>query len=104
MKFGPLPIGESEGVFLAQAIRRPGLTLRKGEWIGAGQIAALQAAHIAEIVAARIRRALPYVPAERIVIAPDCGMKYLPRGIAFQKMKAMVEGTRLVRKERGGGE
>lgn len=54
MKFGPLPIAESEGVFLAQAIRRPGLTLRKGEWIGAGQIAALQAAHIAEIVAARI--------------------------------------------------
>jgi molybdenum cofactor cytidylyltransferase len=54
VKFGPLPVAESEGVFLAQAIRRPGLTLRKGEWIGAGQIAALQAAHIAEIVAARI--------------------------------------------------
>jgi molybdenum cofactor cytidylyltransferase len=54
VKFGPLPIAESEGVFLAQAIKRPGLTLRKGEWIGAGQIAALQAAHIAEIVAARI--------------------------------------------------
>lgn len=54
MKFGPLPVVESEGVFLAHAIRRPGLTLKKGEWIGAGQIAALQAAHIAEIVAARI--------------------------------------------------
>jgi 5-methyltetrahydropteroyltriglutamate--homocysteine methyltransferase len=57
-----------------------------------------------EIVAARIRRALPYVAAERIVVAPDCGMKYLPRGIAFQKMKAMVDGARIVRKELGGGE
>src|SRR5262249_42220031 len=57
-----------------------------------------------EIVAARIRRALPYVAAERFVVAPDCGMKYLPRGIAFQKMKAMVEGARLVRKEFGGGD
>ena len=34
------------------------------------------------MVAARIRRALPYVPAERIVVAPDCGMKYLPRAVA----------------------
>jgi molybdenum cofactor cytidylyltransferase len=54
LKFGPLPVAESEGVFLAHAIRRPGSTLKKGEWIGAGQIAALQAAHISEIVAARI--------------------------------------------------
>ena len=45
-----------------------------------------------ETVAARIRRALPYVPAERIVVAPDCGMKYLPREVAFGKMCAMVEG------------
>jgi len=52
-----------------------------------------------ETVAARIRRALPYVPAERIVVAPDCGMKYLPREIAFGKMKAMVDGTKIVRKE-----
>src|SRR6185369_10465531 len=43
-----------------------------------------------ETVAARIRRALPHVPAERLVIAPDCGMKYLPRDVAFGKMKAMV--------------
>jgi 5-methyltetrahydropteroyltriglutamate--homocysteine methyltransferase len=56
------------------------------------------------MVAARIRRALPYVEAERIVVAPDCGMKYLPRGIAFKKMKAMVDGARIVRKELGGGE
>jgi 5-methyltetrahydropteroyltriglutamate--homocysteine methyltransferase len=54
-----------------------------------------------ETVAARIRRALPHVPAERLVIAPDCGMKYLPRDIAFGKMQAMVEGANIVRTELG---
>ena len=52
-----------------------------------------------ETVAARIRRALPHVPAERVVVAPDCGLKYLPREVAFGKMCAMVEGTRMVREE-----
>jgi 5-methyltetrahydropteroyltriglutamate--homocysteine methyltransferase len=55
-----------------------------------------------DLVASRIRRALPYVSGDRIVVAPDCGMKYLPREIAFSKMKAMVEGARVVRKELGG--
>ncbi|MGC1903465.1 MAG: hypothetical protein WA715_06560, partial [Candidatus Acidiferrum sp.] len=50
------------------------------------------------VVAERIRRALPYVAAEKMVVAPDCGMKYLPREAAFGKMKAMVEGAALVRK------
>ena len=50
-----------------------------------------------ETVAARIRRALPYVSPDRIILAPDCGMKYLPRAVAFGKMRAMVEGARLVR-------
>jgi 5-methyltetrahydropteroyltriglutamate--homocysteine methyltransferase len=50
-------------------------------------------------VAARIRRALPYVPAERIIVAPDCGLKYLPREVAFGKMCAMVEGAKIVRGE-----
>jgi len=54
-----------------------------------------------EIVAARIRRALPYVAAEDIVVAPDCGMKYLPREVAFGKMRAMVEGAKIVRAEAG---
>jgi 5-methyltetrahydropteroyltriglutamate--homocysteine methyltransferase len=54
-----------------------------------------------EQVAARIRRALPYVAKERLIIAPDCGLKYLPRDIAFGKMKAMVEGTAIVRREIG---
>jgi 5-methyltetrahydropteroyltriglutamate--homocysteine methyltransferase len=52
-----------------------------------------------DTVAARIRRALPHVPAERIVVAPDCGLKYLPREIAYAKMRAMVEGTKIVRHE-----
>src|SRR5262249_56049554 len=41
-----------------------------------------------ETVAARIRRALPYVPAERIVVAPDCGLKYLPPDLPFRNMRA----------------
>jgi 5-methyltetrahydropteroyltriglutamate--homocysteine methyltransferase len=53
-------------------------------------------------VAARIRRALPYVAAGDVVVAPDCGMKYLPRGVAFGKLKAMVEGARIVRAELAG--
>jgi 5-methyltetrahydropteroyltriglutamate--homocysteine methyltransferase len=55
-----------------------------------------------EIVAARIRRALEHVPAERVVVAPDCGMKYLPREVAFGKMCAMVAGTKIVRRELQG--
>ena len=53
----------------------------------------------AETVAARIRRALPFVRAENIIVAPDCGMKYLPRDVAFGKLKAMVAGARIVRAE-----
>jgi 5-methyltetrahydropteroyltriglutamate--homocysteine methyltransferase len=52
-----------------------------------------------ETVAARIRRALPHARAERIIVAPDCGMKYLPRDVAFAKLEAMVEGTAIVRDE-----
>ena len=52
-----------------------------------------------ETVAGRIRNALKYVSPGRLVIAPDCGMKYLPRAVAFGKMQAMVEGTSIVRKE-----
>jgi 5-methyltetrahydropteroyltriglutamate--homocysteine methyltransferase len=55
-----------------------------------------------ETIAGRIRRALPHVAAERIVVAPDCGLKYLPRDVAFGKMKAMADGAAIVRKELGG--
>jgi len=54
-----------------------------------------------EIVAARIRRALPYVRPEDVIVAPDCGMKYLPRDVAFAKMQAMVAGAKTVRAELG---
>jgi 5-methyltetrahydropteroyltriglutamate--homocysteine methyltransferase len=52
-----------------------------------------------ETVAERIRRALPFVPAANIIVAPDCGMKYLPRETAFGKMRAMVAGAAIVRGE-----
>lgn len=48
-----------------------------------------------EQVSDRIRRALDVVPRERLVVAPDCGMKYLPRELAFRKLEAMVAGARL---------
>jgi 5-methyltetrahydropteroyltriglutamate--homocysteine methyltransferase len=50
-------------------------------------------------VANRIRAALRHVPAERLVLAPDCGMKYLTRAAAFGKLKALAEGAAIVRKE-----
>ena len=50
-------------------------------------------------VADRIRRALKHVRAQDVIVAPDCGMKYLPRNVAYGKMKAMVEGARLLRAE-----
>ncbi|HJY38186.1 MAG TPA: uroporphyrinogen decarboxylase family protein [Steroidobacteraceae bacterium] len=50
-------------------------------------------------VAARIRRALPHVDPRNVIVAPDCGMKYLPRDIADAKLRAMVEGARIVREE-----
>ena len=55
-----------------------------------------------QTVAERIRRALLHVPADRVIVAPDCGMKYLPRALAFGKMKAMAEGAALVRRELAG--
>jgi 5-methyltetrahydropteroyltriglutamate--homocysteine methyltransferase len=58
-----------------------------------------QAVETADVVAERIRKALEVVPAERMFILPDCGCFHLPRDIAFAKLCAMVEGTKLVRKE-----
>jgi 5-methyltetrahydropteroyltriglutamate--homocysteine methyltransferase len=55
-----------------------------------------------QTVADRIRRALAHVPANRVVVAPDCGMKYLPRPVAFAKMQAMAEGAARVRREIAG--
>ena len=52
-----------------------------------------------DVIADRIRRALPHVDADRVIVAPDCGLKYLPREVAFGKMRAMAEGAALVRAE-----
>ena len=59
------------------------------------------AVETADVVADRVRRALPYVPADRIVLAPDCGMKYLPRDVAFGKLAAMTQAAALLRAELG---
>jgi 5-methyltetrahydropteroyltriglutamate--homocysteine methyltransferase len=56
-----------------------------------------------EVVARRLRHALEYIPPERMYVVPDCGMKFMSRDRAFAKLKAMVEGTRIVRKELGVG-
>jgi 5-methyltetrahydropteroyltriglutamate--homocysteine methyltransferase len=58
-----------------------------------------QAIETPELVAERIRKALEVIPSERLFVLPDCGCLHLPRDIAFAKLKAMVEGTQLVRKE-----
>jgi len=52
----------------------------------------------AEVVAGRIRAGLAHVGPERLVAAPDCGMKYLPREVAYGKLKALAEGAALVRR------
>jgi len=52
-----------------------------------------------EVVAARIRRALPYIAPERVILAPDCGMKYLPREVADGKLRAMVAAAGILRRE-----
>ena len=49
----------------------------------------------------RIRRALPFVAKERVILAPDCGMKYLSREVAVGKLRAMVEAARMLRAEFG---
>jgi 5-methyltetrahydropteroyltriglutamate--homocysteine methyltransferase len=55
-----------------------------------------------ETVVGRVKRALPHVRPERVVLAPDCGMKYLPRNVAFAKLKAMVAAAVRLRAEFGG--
>ena len=52
-----------------------------------------------EVVAGRIERALEVLPSERLVVAPDCGMKFLPRAAARAKLEALVAGAALVRAE-----
>jgi 5-methyltetrahydropteroyltriglutamate--homocysteine methyltransferase len=58
-------------------------------------------AEAAAVVADRIRAALKFLPPDRLVPAPDCGMKYLPRELAFAKLKALADGAAIVRAELG---
>jgi 5-methyltetrahydropteroyltriglutamate--homocysteine methyltransferase len=58
-----------------------------------------QICETAEQVASRIRRALEYVAPENLIPAPDCGMKYMPRDIAFRKLQALAQGAEIVRSE-----
>jgi len=51
------------------------------------------------VIADRIRQGLKYVAPDRLIPAPDCGMKYMPRHTAFGKLKAMSEAAAIVRKE-----
>jgi len=52
-----------------------------------------------EVIADRIRRALPFISPERVILAPDCGMKYLPREVADGKLRSMVKAAEILRKE-----
>ena len=56
-----------------------------------------------ETVTARIRHALEHLAPERLILAPDCGMKYIPRETAFATLKALAEGAAIVRHELRGG-
>jgi 5-methyltetrahydropteroyltriglutamate--homocysteine methyltransferase len=55
-----------------------------------------------EVVATRIRAALVHLPPERLIPAPDFGMKYIPRDTAFAKLKALAKGAAIVRRELAG--
>jgi 5-methyltetrahydropteroyltriglutamate--homocysteine methyltransferase len=61
-----------------------------------------EAVETPELVADRLRAGLRHVPAERLIAAPDCGMKYLPRERAFAKLRALAEGAAIVRRELAG--
>ncbi len=55
-----------------------------------------------DTIVQRIERALPYVKPENVILAPDCGMKYLPRETAVGKLRAMVEAAKVLRQRHGG--
>lgn len=58
-----------------------------------------QEVETAEVVAGRLRGALKYIAPERLIAAPDCGMKYLPRDVAFGKLQALAQGAAIARQE-----
>ena len=73
------------------------------KWLGLGVIDVKNPeVEAAELVASRIRRALEYVPADRLMVNPDCGLRHLAPDVARQKLRAMVAGVALVRAELPG--
>ncbi|HEY1231357.1 MAG TPA: hypothetical protein VGF26_28985, partial [Ramlibacter sp.] len=54
-----------------------------------------------EVIAERVRKALKHIKPEQVILAPDCGMKYLPREVAQGKLASMVEAAKQLRKEHG---
>jgi 5-methyltetrahydropteroyltriglutamate--homocysteine methyltransferase len=75
------------------------------KWLGLGVIDVKNPeVEAAELVASRIRRALEYVPAERLMVNPDCGLRHLAPDVARQKLRAMVAGVALVRAELSGAQ
>jgi len=75
------------------------------KWLGLGVIDVKNPeVEAAELVASRIRRALEYVPADRLMVNPDCGLRHLAPDLARQKLRAMVAGVALVRAELPGGQ
>jgi 5-methyltetrahydropteroyltriglutamate--homocysteine methyltransferase len=73
----------------------------KGVVLGVIDLDDAAAVETPEAVAAQIRAALKHISPERLMLAPDCGMKYLSREVAFAKLQALVAGTKIVRRERG---
>jgi 5-methyltetrahydropteroyltriglutamate--homocysteine methyltransferase len=55
-----------------------------------------------EVIAVRVRKALQHIAPEQAILAPDCGMKYLPREVAQGKLQSMVQAARMLRREYGG--
>lgn len=77
-------------------------TARKGGYLGIGVVEVMNP-HVetAEEVAQRICAALKHIAAEQLIVSTDCGLYQLPRDLAFRKLRNLVEGTRIVRRELG---
>ena len=88
-------VHDGEQLFKADDATDCGYVVQEGSFT----LKAEQPSRTPEIVAGRIRAGLKFVPADKLVPAPDCGMKYMPRGLAFAKLKALADGAALVRSE-----
>ena len=95
----PLPAGLPRNRPAESRLLDPQDAQRKENHARRRWISAIAEVETPETVAARIRRALPFVRAEQLIVAPDCGLKYLSRDVAYGKLKAMVAGAAILRAE-----